>query len=192
MNKQTQIIIVVVALASLLLIGIFVWPTRYRYDHVNLQGNVLPVRIDRFTGKTEMLDASGWHEPSSPVALPAKQIQELPSDALAKLDVQLKTFPSYVANDKSYLINCKVYNGSEWIVQEVIVDITVKDKGGADIFSRRYRMIPELSPVERKSTNPKPSEVPPYTLSDLDTNFGFTLKEDQNLSYRIVSAKGYK
>jgi hypothetical protein len=38
----------------------FVWPTLYRYDRMAVEGNNLPVRINRFTGATEFLLPSGW------------------------------------------------------------------------------------------------------------------------------------
>jgi len=39
----------------------FVWPTRWRYDHMTMDSDLVPVRIDRFTGNAEMLvPDSGW------------------------------------------------------------------------------------------------------------------------------------
>jgi hypothetical protein len=39
----------------------FVWPTRWRYDHMTLDGDLVPVRIDRFSGDADMLvPDSGW------------------------------------------------------------------------------------------------------------------------------------
>lgn len=45
----------------LIFAALFIWPTRYRYDHIHRGTMTLPIRIDRFTGKTEALylDA-GW------------------------------------------------------------------------------------------------------------------------------------
>lgn len=37
-----------------------VWPTRYRYDHVLVEEETYPVRIDRFTGDADMLTPDGW------------------------------------------------------------------------------------------------------------------------------------
>ena len=40
---------------------VYVWPTRWRYDHLTMDGNIVPVRIDRFTGDTDMLvPDEGW------------------------------------------------------------------------------------------------------------------------------------
>src|SRR5437588_4974215 len=110
MKAQTRVITILTISAIFLALGMFVWPTRYKYDHINLQGNVLPVRIDRFTDKTELLDASGWHEAVGSVNTLSNQIQALPPDALNKLDVQIKASPSEILNNNSYsIISCWIY-----------------------------------------------------------------------------------
>jgi hypothetical protein len=51
------------ALIAVLVVGLFgwfVWPTRYRYDHLKFGQMNLPVRIDRFSGRAEALYPSGW------------------------------------------------------------------------------------------------------------------------------------
>jgi hypothetical protein len=51
--------LVVLALAYAFVV--FVWPTRYRYDHVLTDDEDYPVRIDRLTGDAEMLTPDdGW------------------------------------------------------------------------------------------------------------------------------------
>jgi len=51
-------LVVVVLLAA---IAVYVWPTRFRYDHVSVDGNTYPVRIDRFSGDSDMLvPDQGW------------------------------------------------------------------------------------------------------------------------------------
>jgi hypothetical protein len=76
--KPTLRACLVVGLASvfLLLTGLFgwyVWPTPYRYDHIQLKAELLvPVRINRMTGEAEMLYTSGWQDMSPNVRqLPA-------------------------------------------------------------------------------------------------------------------------
>lgn len=55
---------VVLPLFWLLLVAVFavyVWPTRWRYDHLTMDGNIVPVRMDRFSGDSEMLvPDEGW------------------------------------------------------------------------------------------------------------------------------------
>ncbi len=61
----------------LLLFAAFVWPTRWRYDHMTMDGNIVPVRMDRFSGEVDMLvPDEGWVPVEAPVdsngaALPA-------------------------------------------------------------------------------------------------------------------------
>lgn len=47
--------------ALLAALAVYVWPTRFRYDHVSVDGNTYPVRIDRFSGDSDMLvPDQGW------------------------------------------------------------------------------------------------------------------------------------
>ncbi|HKQ57327.1 MAG TPA: hypothetical protein VJY35_05630 [Candidatus Eisenbacteria bacterium] len=40
---------------------LFVWPTRWRYDHVTVDRDTYPVRIDRVTGHADvLLPGDGW------------------------------------------------------------------------------------------------------------------------------------
>ena len=55
------VLVRLVLLALALLFVAYVWPTRYRYDHVNTDGNTYTVRIDRFNGDADMLvPDQGW------------------------------------------------------------------------------------------------------------------------------------
>lgn len=39
----------------------YVWPGRYRYDHLSVEGATYPVRIDRLNGNADMLvPDEGW------------------------------------------------------------------------------------------------------------------------------------
>lgn len=48
-----------------LLVGVafvmLVWPTRWRYDRITIEGDVVIVRLDRLTGEADMLlPDDGW------------------------------------------------------------------------------------------------------------------------------------
>jgi hypothetical protein len=50
-------------LGALLLFAfaLYVWPTRWRYDHMTVDGNIVPIRVDRFSGEADMLlPDDGW------------------------------------------------------------------------------------------------------------------------------------
>ncbi len=46
----------------------YVWPTRWRYDHMTVDGDIVPVRMDRITGHADMLlPDEGWVPVEVPV-----------------------------------------------------------------------------------------------------------------------------
>ena len=50
--------ITLLLLAALVL---FVWPTRWRYDHITVSQDTYPVRIDRLSGHADiLLPGDGW------------------------------------------------------------------------------------------------------------------------------------
>ena len=54
-------IVPLVFLAGVLAFAAFVWPTRYRYDHMTVDSNFVIVRVDRFNGNADMLvPDEGW------------------------------------------------------------------------------------------------------------------------------------
>jgi len=56
---STSILVSVIAIIIIIL-TYTVWPTPYRYEHLKLNDNVYPLRINRFTGNAELLDDAGW------------------------------------------------------------------------------------------------------------------------------------
>lgn len=57
MRVLTLLFWLVVAIAF----AVYVWPTRWHYDHMTTDGNIVPVRIDRFSGDADMLvPDEGW------------------------------------------------------------------------------------------------------------------------------------
>lgn len=47
---------------------LFVWPTRYQYEHMTVDGNMVLIRIDRMSGEAdELIQDDGW----VPVQAPA-------------------------------------------------------------------------------------------------------------------------
>src|SRR5689334_14761429 len=59
--KILRVVRWVLVLAVVVTYAMFVWPTRFRYDHLTVDGNIVPVRIDRFNGDADMLvPDEGW------------------------------------------------------------------------------------------------------------------------------------
>jgi len=66
MSGKLRIIIPIIVLTILVLFAAFVWPTIYRYDRFH--GTV--VRINRFTGASEVLSGYGWHKMEEVISAP--------------------------------------------------------------------------------------------------------------------------
>ena len=52
---RTRILLPLAWLLFVLVFAVYVWPTRWRYDHMTVDGNIVPVRMDRFSGDADML-----------------------------------------------------------------------------------------------------------------------------------------
>jgi hypothetical protein len=169
--KNSKIVIIGIATAIVIIVGLFVWPTRYRYDHLTEEKNIYPIRIDRLTGRTEIFYGK-WI--STEESTPAPQEEDLPPSALDKLSGR--------ASITSYgWINCDIYNGSNWILSEVTVVVTVKKLNGAEILSRKYLL-----------TRESYESGEPLKSSKFHTGLGFELKKGETFSWGILSAKGRK
>jgi hypothetical protein len=65
LSRVLRTLLLFVIAASFLL---FVWPTRWRHDHMTVDGNIVPVRIDRITGDADMLvPDEGWIPVEAPL-----------------------------------------------------------------------------------------------------------------------------
>ncbi len=61
MRRAPYLLFLLVALALVASVAAFVWPTRWRYDHLTWEGATYPVRIDRFNGNADvLLPGDGW------------------------------------------------------------------------------------------------------------------------------------
>ena len=104
----------VLFMAILVLLASTVWPTLYRYEKVSIGPSTFPIRVNRFTGFTEVFrgirwepqEGSGRHVRTDPV----------PTDQLAKLtgNAGLTSWGTFSG---------KVYNGSDWVVRELVVSV---------------------------------------------------------------------
>jgi len=160
-------------LAAVLAAGFFatfVWPTVYRYDHMNLSGTALPVRIHRFSGKTEILYPRGWEtagqtSEQATAALPASELHKLEGN----VEFRFSRF------------SCSVYNGTPYRVNEITVHLQVMAAGGQTrpVIDRDYRL--------KNSYFTDPLETGTFSQ-----NVGFEPENDQKLSWYIKGASGIK
>ena len=58
---RTRVILPLLWLLLAIACAVYVWPTLWRYDHMTVDGNIVPVRMDRFSGDADMLvPDDGW------------------------------------------------------------------------------------------------------------------------------------
>jgi hypothetical protein len=162
----------ILAFTLVLIAGLayFVWPTRYRYDHLKLGANDFPVRIDRIDGETEVFFPGGWRKQTETAP---KVEADLPPWDLSKI--------SGDANMYDGAIHVQVYNGSKYTISEMLVSISVFDANHtAAIKDRVYR----LTPYEPSS------DLSPLSSGQFSARVGLYLQTDQTWEFSITGAKG--
>jgi hypothetical protein len=167
--------------ALLVLFGLLVWPTLYRYDHIDLGlGRSYPVRQNRINGQTEILFPDGWKD--SRDSHPSNSGEDLSTEELAKLEIlpRLRGPGPSRGWDR---IEANVYNGLPDIdVSEITLEITVSGpKNEPIVIARRYRLLPPLYGGARAL------QTGNYSIS-----LGFDILQGQSWSYVVVGAKGKK
>lgn len=172
-KSRIRLAVVAVALA---IVAMYIWPTGYRYDHMTLGSSDLPVRINRFTGKTEVLQGfAGWVEiqesDRSSASPPAPKVdRRLSSTDLAKIEGTL-------ALTNYRWIEAHIYNGTEKRLGDVTVQVTVFNSNGTVALSRQYRL---------SSTGGEPLRSSKYIAES-----GISLESGQRYEWSIVSAEYY-
>lgn len=102
--------------------------------------------------------------------------EELPSSELGKLEG---------ACGLTYtLLTCDIYNGSNWLVSEIMILITLKErdkkkKTDLTVSSRRYQM-----------TRYSGSDLEPANYAPFQIYLGFGLAKGQHFEWNFVSAWG--
>lgn len=169
MVKRSRTTIATGATTGVILLAAFVWPTIYRYDHMNYGGNLLPVRVHRVTGKTEILYPSGW-QVAEELESEAVALEDVPPDQLAKLQGN--------AGVHSSKLSCKMYNGSKWRIRAIVVHLKVLDSDSTSVaLERDYRLANEYF-------------TDPLETGIFDDYVWFDLKEGQQIAWHVKSAKG--
>ena len=155
---------------------IYVWPTQFRYDHTNIQGRRLPVRINRFSGETKVLTEDGWVYPQS---LKSKE-QTVPTLRELDLGVLFKIEGRAGINSNASIgratFNASLYNGSDWEINELTVELGIKG------FKRKFRLIGSIEPLSSANL-----------IADMDyeTMTKWSDNGMKNPDWNIVSGKGF-
>lgn len=149
--------------AAVILLGAGGWAFRFKYDRFKER----PVRINRFTGATDIFTPAGWLPVDPPESETASTISVLPRDEMARLDGKAKV--------TSYgWIEAEIYNGSAFSVQGLTIRVSLP--GGTR--EREYELFC------------KSSSVQPKTVGTFHADAGFRLPEGERLHWSIVSATG--
>lgn len=179
--------------------ALFVWPTRYRFDRLKFGTNDWPLRIDRFTGKTEALNGGGWVALGAKDKLVAASENDLPAAELTKLDA--------TCSMNSLDLSCEIYNGSDWTLSEIRVQVKVsplevakvrpvKPDSGGHIKIRPEELdisagFVSLDRVYRLAPSPL-TVAAPLASQFYSVRSGYYLKTGEKLTWTIVAARGRK
>lgn len=170
-----------------------VWPSRYRYDRWKEQASDVPVRMDRLTGRTEMLTSGGWVV----VGHSEAQDQDLPRSDLERLEGQCSI-------NQSNFIECDIYNGSIWKLSSITVAISnIEQNDWVTVHSSatekrripedRPDFIPEIGPFSRNFkliAELYQSSGAPLTNTKFTASVGPLVGSAQTRSWKIVAARG--
>ena len=162
MNTKSTAIIC----ATILIICIAFWPTLYKYDKVTAGGMSLPIRINRVTGHTATFFGGKWIRQNE---TKNKTSEEIPPDEGAKV-----TGNSGISYGE---FRASIYNGSSWIIDELVITISAKDKNGGTSWNRKFRNKPS-------------AEIDPLTTGHIS----FSIADDnvQNYEWNIAEVRGRK
>ncbi len=151
--------------------AVILWMERYKFDHINLEnGESYPVRINRMTGDSQVLYRGAWR-PAADVRNLPPLVQDLSPQDLQKLTGKCSLDSLIGAFDLT------VYNGSDFTLKEITVEIVIRDSHQEDVLRRSYRIAQEHPP--RQNGN--------YTQA-LD----FAVGPQQTWAWKITAAKGIK
>jgi hypothetical protein len=135
MNSGKRIALWLSGLAAVILFGLFVWPTRYRYDHMEVGANrLLLTRENRVTGHTEILYPDGWRAVKP-------QAENLNPAELAKLNVRANLEDSVFEDRSRWNILClDIHNESNLDVKEFTVEVRVFNPTNELAIDKQYRI----------------------------------------------------
>jgi hypothetical protein len=138
MKEKQTIIIGAFVCVTLIVTGIFFWPTLYHYEKIIFDKDTLLVRVNRLSGYTEILFPFGWQE-----KIREKKTIVIPKDERGKVEI-IGDF------DGEGHYKFAVYNGTMWTIKIIrlsIETLSIKDK---DIVHRIHEIPVNISPYSVK------------------------------------------
>jgi len=176
MKEKNIIIICALIFVTLIAGGVLFWPTLYRYERI---GGEFPVRINRFTGYTEILYMSGWERGVSNT-----EIREIPKEEISKIEIRGST------SDTGIDYKLDVYNGTNWTIRKIKLSIKLSDAN-----NKLYEKMANIRPFSTDScsiklmySGPIAKEDGDYTLQELEAE----LARRGLPKVRLEGASGYK
>lgn len=176
----------VVGIVIVVCFAFLVWPTVYQYEHIEASGTSYPIRIHRLSGQTDFLTPSGWKRRGGAtnaklLSLPASELPKLQGDA------------NFYTNE----LSCTIYNGTEYRINELVVNITVTrypdliDK----VFAKQEgTSLPppgvEIIVIDRDYRLKRDYFTDPLETGIFRQYVGFEPQQNQKWSWHIKSAKG--
>ncbi len=160
---------------TLLITGILFWPTLYRYDHTTVNGNILPVRINRLTGYTEWFVVGRWKPVSDSNR---KQGKNIPSEEVTKIIVN--------ANLDYSLFGGAIYNGTDWFITSITFEIIVKSSIFEGLELQDGGKLHVVGTGREYYVNVL---VEPRTVSSFSTKIMF--QSGETYDWKIKNATGY-
>lgn len=175
MKEKTIIILCSMLCVTLIVWGIFFWPTLYRYDKT--EGKL--VRINKITGYTEILYDSGW------VPSVEKKIRVMPQDEKNKVEVigRLDLFEAKekpVTGGRFLYSGYKgtIYNGTSWTIRKVRLSIAAKNKTGKDEWQKIYETSVDIPPFSWSSCSIRLMD-PPFIIPETKVDSSEAPKEKE-------------
>jgi hypothetical protein len=163
---------VLIICSTLIIAGILFWPTLYRYEKVTNDNISYPIKINRLTGRTERYRGGSWVG-----AYKKQDNQILSNEEKTKIKGKAGIDRNTYGND--YHFSVELYNGSSWVVEEMIVRVVLKDNRDSLIWDRTFKGSFGFS-----------SALFPLSNGNLSFSIGFEPSYN-SFSWEIMEAKGH-
>lgn len=151
-------------------VGLFIWPSLYRYERLIENGNDYPARINRITGTAHILYPSGWREAGAS-DYDADGFSVLHYDQLSRITG--RAGPQ--SGGRYDRFEATLYNGTNLTVKDIAIELRVPRTTFGDSIVRQYQFS---------------DSIPPLSTRTVDCELGYRIARQDTWSWNIVSARG--